>query len=146
MLPLPKKWFNKHLSRSITSWWLELCRHGSSELSITSDGPALLTHVGLEQKSEQEGGPLTLSHVQLCNPMDCGPPGSSIHRIFPTRILEWVAISSSRGSPWPRDQTHISCVPCIAGRFFPCWAIREAHERGIGLKSMWYLIYLILVF
>ena len=59
------------------------------------------------------------SHVQsFCDPMDCSPPGSSVHGIFQARILEWVAISSSRGSSQPRDQTHISCVSCIAGRFF----------------------------
>ena len=39
----------------------------------------------------------------LCDPMDCSPPGSSVHRIFQTRILEWVAISSSRGSSQSRD-------------------------------------------
>ena len=41
-----------------------------------------------------------------CDPMDCSPPGSSVHGIFQARILEWVAISFSRGSSWPRDQTH----------------------------------------
>ena len=40
----------------------------------------------------------SLSHVQLCDPMDCSPPGSSIHGIFQARILEWVAISFSRRS------------------------------------------------
>ena len=39
--------------------------------------------------------------------MDCSPPGSSVDRIFQARILEWVAISSSRGSSWPRDRTHV---------------------------------------
>ena len=48
---------------------------------------------------------------------------------FQARILEWVAISSSRGSSWTRDQTRVSCVSCIAGGFFTCWAIREARER-----------------
>jgi len=51
----------------------------------------------------------------LCDPMDCSPPGSSVHGISQARILEWVAMSSSRGSSQPRDQT---CVSCIAGRFF----------------------------
>ena len=46
------------------------------------------------------------------------PPGSSVRRIFQARILEWVAISFSRESSRPRDQTHIACVSCIAGRFF----------------------------
>ena len=59
----------------------------------------------------------------LCDPMDCSPPGSSVHEIFQARILEWVAISFSRGSSQPRDWTQISCN---AGRFFTNWAIREA--------------------
>ena len=49
----------------------------------------------------------------LCDSMDCSPPGSSVHGIFQARILEWVAISYSRGSSRPRDQTHISCIFCI---------------------------------
>ena len=52
-------------------------------------------------------------------PMDCSPPGSSIHRIFQARVLEWIAISFSRGSSWPRDRTWVSC---IAGRCFTIWA------------------------
>ena len=50
--------------------------------------------------------------------MDCGPPGSSVHGILPARILEWVAMPSSRGSSQPRDPTRISCSSCIAGGFF----------------------------
>ena len=46
---------------------------------------------------------------------ECSPSGSSVHGILQARILEWVAISSSRGSSQPRDQTCISCVSCIAG-------------------------------
>ena len=45
--------------------------------------------------------------------MDCSLPGSPLHGIPPERILQWVAIISSRGSSQPRDQTHISCVSCI---------------------------------
>ena len=48
--------------------------------------------------------------LDLCSPKDCSPPGSSVHEIFQARILEWVAISFSRRSSKPRDQTHISCV------------------------------------
>ena len=54
----------------------------------------------------------------LCDPMDCSPPGSPVHGIFQTRILEWVAVPSSRGFSWPRDQTWAFCVSCIAGGFF----------------------------
>jgi len=48
--------------------------------------------------------------LTLCNPVGCSLPGSSVHGTFQTRILEWVVISSSRGSSWPRDQTCISCI------------------------------------
>ena len=44
------------------------------------------------------------------NPMNCNLPGCFVHGIFQARILEWVAISFSRGSSQPRDQTHISCT------------------------------------
>ena len=50
------------------------------------------------------------SRVWLDSPMDCSLPGSSIHGISQTRILEWVVMPSSRGSSLPRDQTHISCT------------------------------------
>ena len=52
-----------------------------------------------------------LSCVQLfCDPMDCSTPGSSAHGISQARILEWVAISSSRGCSCSRDQTQVSCI------------------------------------
>ena len=63
--------------------------------------------------------------------MDCSLPGSSVHGILQARILEWVAISSSRGSSHPGDWTHISCASCIAGRFFTHWATWEALFLGI---------------
>ena len=53
----------------------------------------------------------------LCNSKDCSPPGSSVHGIFQERQLEWVAISYSRGSSWPRGLLHAS--PALASRFFP---------------------------
>ena len=50
----------------------------------------------------------------LCDSMDCSPPGSAVCRIFQARILKWAAVSSSRGSSQPGDQTHVPCVsPCI---------------------------------
>ena len=51
-----------------------------------------------------------LSCVQLCDPMDCSLPCSSVHEISQVRILEWVAISFSRASSHPRDWTHVSCI------------------------------------
>ena len=62
-------------------------------------------------------------YLTLCDPMDYSPPGSSVHRILQARIVEWVAISYSRGSSWPRDRTQVSC---IAGRFFTVRTTREA--------------------
>ena len=59
-----------------------------------------------------------LSCVWLCDPMDCSPSGFSVHAVFQARMLEWVAISSSRGSSWPRDRTHVSCLSFTAGEFF----------------------------
>ena len=48
--------------------------------------------------------------LTLCDPMDYSSPGSSVHRISQERIQEWVAISFSKGSSWPRDQIHVSCL------------------------------------
>ena len=61
--------------------------------------------------------PSCFSHVRLCDPMDCSPPVSSVRGILQARILEWVAMPSSRGSSPPRDPT-VSCVSCTAGGFF----------------------------
>ena len=59
--------------------------------------------------------PPSCTHAQPCNPMDCSPPGFSVHGLFQARILEWVAFPFSRGASQPRDQTQVSH---IAGGFF----------------------------
>ena len=59
------------------------------------------------------------------------PPGSSVHGICQPRILEWVAVSSSRGSPQPRDQTRISCVSCTSRRVL----YRRAPEKPRACPS-----------
>ena len=65
----------------------------------------------------------SLSCVQLFfDPMDCNPSGSSVYGILQARILEWIAISSSRWSSRPRDRTQVSH---IIGRFFTIWATWE---------------------
>ena len=69
------------------------------------------------------------SYPALCNHMDSSPPGSPVHRIFQARILEWVAISSSRGTSRPRDQTWVSCVSCIVKWILYHWAIWEAPQK-----------------
>ena len=70
------------------------------------------------------------SCLTLCDPMYWSLPASSVHGILQARILEWVAISLSRGSSWPRDWTWVSH---IAGRFFTIWATREAQM----LERVW---------
>ena len=66
---------------------------------------------------------VTQSCPTLCDPMDHSPPGSSVLGILQARILEWVAMSFSRGSSQPRDWSWASH---IAGRLFTIWATREA--------------------
>ena len=58
------------------------------------------------KESESE---VSLLYLTLCDPMDCNPPSSSVHGILQARILEWAAISFSRGSSRPRDRTRVSC-------------------------------------
>ena len=58
------------------------------------------------------------SCLTFCDPMDCSPPGSSVHGILQARILEWVAISFSRGSSQPRIKPASLMSPALAGRFF----------------------------
>ena len=65
-----------------------------------------------------------LSQFSRVRPMDCSPSESSVRGILQAKILVWIAMPSSRGSSWPRDEAHVSCV---AGRFFYCWATREAY-------------------
>ena len=73
------------------------------------------------------------SCLTLCDPVDCSPPGSSVHGILQARILEWVAISFSRVSSQPMDQTQVSH---IAARCFNLWATREALIRIAAAKSL----------
>ena len=72
----------------------------------------------------------SLSHVWLfATPIDCSLPGSSIHGIFQTRVLEWVAISFSRGSSWPRGGNQVSR---IVGRCFT-----ENTGLKLNIQKQW---------
>ena len=86
---------------------------------------ALFDPLTPQRKKESEG---TQSCPTLCEPLDCSPPGSSVHGIFQARVLEWVAISFSRGSSWPRDRTWVSG---ITGRLFTIWATRDKMLRNM---------------
>ena len=80
----------------------------------------VLCHVwsySLERKSD-----VAQSSPTICDPMDYSLPGSSLPGILQARVLEWVAISFSRGSSQP-------LVSCIEGRFFTVWATREFIDQ-----------------
>ena len=79
---------------------------------------------------------VTQSCLTLCDPMGCSPPGSFVHGILQARILEWVAISFSRGSSWARDWTQVSC---IVGRCFNLWPTRESYGFSSSHVQMWKL-------
>ena len=83
---------------------------------------------------------VTLSCTTVCDPVDYNPPGSSVHGVLQARILEWIAISFSRGSSQPRDQTWMSCMQadslCLSqqGRFFMSDAqLLSTHRVIFGL-------------
>ena len=76
--------------------------------------------------------------LTLCDPMHCSPPGSSVHGILQTRMLEWVAIPSSRGSSQPRNRTQVSCV---AGRHFTS----EPPGKTMNQKDLPYGLAILLV-
>ena len=104
------------------------------------DSPGKNTGVGchfllqtMKVKSESE---IAQSCPTLCDPVGCSPPDSSIQGILQVRILEWVAISFSRGSSQPRDQI---CVSCIAGRCFTIWATRE-YDNGSSLEDPMHIL------
>ena len=68
-----------------------------------------------------------------CDSINCSRPGSSVHGISQARILEWVAISFSRGSPRLRNRTQVSC---LAGRFSTDWGTKEAQKWGPALSEV----------
>ena len=72
----------------------------------------------------------------LCDPVGCSPPGSSVHGIFQARVLEWVAMSFSRGSSQPRDQTHIASVSYTDRQIL-------YHKRHLGSPTLGRKLHLI---
>ena len=76
---------------------------------------------------------VTQSCLTLCNPVDCSPPGPSIHGILQARILEWVPMPSSRGSSQPRDGTCVSCSSCFSRCILSHCATWETHVHPGGI-------------
>ena len=83
-------------------WELEHFLNEMQSVLDQDEHPLLFTW-GMNHLALTMGYFNTCSIVSLCNPMDCSPPGSSVHGILQARILEWVAISSSRASSQSRD-------------------------------------------
>ena len=99
---------------------LRKCSRGNP--SFSSEEGKLLNSMDSCFKIDMKWSEVAQSCLTLCNPMDCSLPGFSVYGIFQARVLEWVAISFSRGSSWPRDRTQVSR---IASRHFTLWATRE---------------------
>ena len=76
------------------------------------------------------------SCLTLCDPVDYSPPSSSVHGILQARILEWVAMPSSRGSSWLRDRTCVSWDSGITGGFLYCWSTRENQVQFFTTWNM----------
>ena len=73
--------------------------------------------------------------LALCDLMDCSPPGSSVHVISQARILEWVAVSSSRGSSDPWIEPTSPALPSLAGGFFFTSATLEKQKLPLGFTD-----------
>ena len=73
----------------------------------------------------------------LCDPLDCSPPGSSVHGILQARTLEWVATPSSRGASQPRDQTRMFCISCIASGFFSLFSAETLGKPTFPYPLTW---------
>ena len=82
---------------------------------------------------------VTQSCSTLCDPVDCSPPGSSVHGILQIRIVEWVAMLFSRGYSWPSDWTQVSC---ITGRSLPSEPRDSQSHYYSGLKEAYLMHFL----
>ena len=79
---------------------------------------------------------LAVKSYLFCDPLDRSPPGFSVHLISQVRIVEWAAISFSRGSSQPRDRTCVSYVSCIGRQVLYHWDTREAWNQLLGVRNV----------
>ena len=96
-------------------WWITV--HGVTKSQIRLSMHACMQRLNKETifiyNIDVHSCSVTQSCPTLCDPMDCNPPGSSVHGISQARILEWGTISSSKESSWPSDQTQVSCITSV---------------------------------
>ena len=117
--------FEKQIICSFTEAMVSLRHHlrwvrSKKVISVRSVIAGFLHSWKLETRQQSRLGVCSASQSSqsLCNPVDCGPPGSSVHGVFPARLLEWVAVSHSR---WPLDpgiEPGSLASPALAGGFF----------------------------
>ena len=88
------------------------------------------------ESHEESESEFTQSCPTPCDPMECSPPWSYVHRVFQARVLEWVAISFSRKSSWPRDQTRVSCT--LGRRFY-----HLSHQGSPQYLNIFTIIYVL---
>ena len=81
-----------------------------------------------------------------CDPMDCGPPGSSVHGISQARILEWVAMSSPGDLPHPGIEPMSLMSPALAGSFSTTSALTLFSSSPFGLKNSEFSLYVLLLY
>ena len=79
------------------------------------------------------------SYLTLCDPRDFSP-GSSVHGNFQAKVLEWVAISFSRGSSWPRDWARVFCISCTGRLILHHWATWKHRETQIKTTMRYHLM------
>ena len=105
-------------------WRMDYSSQNKNQIWPPLKGPlGLWVGLALPSSSPKVKVLVTQSCLTFCNPVDCSPPGSSVHGILQARIREWVAMPFCRGSSPPRDRTRVAHT---AGRFLPVWATREA--------------------
>ena len=97
---------------------------------LSAGGMRLLSSCSSPSRSPVWAYSVTQSCLTLCDPVNCSPPGSSVHGISQATILEWVAIPSSRESSRPRDWTCVSCVSCTGS-----WILYQ-HTPGKPSESL----------
>ena len=118
--------------------FLEADQFNSIETILYNRKRTLTTYNRITQNSLS----LTQLCPTLCNPVDCSPPGSSVHEILQARILEWVAVPSSKVSSQSRNWTCVSYVsPALAGRFFTTSASwkpqNHVRKENLNQPQLW---------
>ena len=114
--------FKQHVSKQPTCYWRN--QKGNKNFSRNKWQWKYDYSKPIKSESESEAAQSCLT---LCHRMDCSLPGFSVHGIFQARILEWVAISFSRGSSRPGDWTRVSCT---VGKCQNLWDAAKAVLRG----------------